>query len=404
VWTSSDDPWHADADKVTGDQDQTGFDVIARSGLTRGLPAIYPVAVFYSTPQNAANEVRYLEKRGYPIAYIEMGEEVDGQYGLPEDYGALYVQFAKAIHAVDPRVKLGGPVFQGVARDVAVWKDASGDASWLHRFLAYLSKHRALHDFAFMSWEHYPYHNCDSGAKRQADLLDEPSFVRRMVAQWRRDGVPASTPLLETENNFSPDGTGASQRLYGALWTADFFGASLASGVSYVTYYQGEPEPLGWSDRCKTWGAYNPYIVDRAFNERAKGAAYYALRLLTQQWALPGDKLHGVYPVTTSLGDRDALVTSYALERPDGTWSVLVVNKDSAARPVTIGFGTKSAHFTGTVDVVTFGPKQYGWSGKGPADLPNPDKGLAYARIEAGSGPYSVPPQSVTVFRGTIAR
>lgn len=404
MWTSSDDPWHGEADKVTGDQDQPGLDLVSRSGLTRGLPAIYPVPLFYSTPENAANEVRYLEARGYPISYVEMGEEVDGQYALPEDYGALYVQFARAIHVVDPRVKLGGPVFEGVSKDVPAWRDARGDTSWLHRFIVYLRARGRLRDLAFMSFEHYPYHNCDRGRVRRDDMLDEPSFVRRMVAQWRADGVPRSVPLLETEDNFSADGTGASQRVYGALWTGDFIGASLSAGVSYATYYQAEAEPLSRRASCNSWGAYNPYIVDPKFNVRAKGAAYYALQLLTQQWALPGDRPHGVYGVTTSLGDYKAAVTAYALQRPDGLWSVLVVNKDDVARTVTIDFGATRSKFRGNVDVVTFGKEQYHWNGRGPADVPNPDTGLAHRTVQSGRRTYLLAPQSLTVFRGSVAR
>ena len=401
MWTSSDDPWHAGTDKVTGDQDQPGLDIVSRSGITRGLPTIYPVPVFYSTPRNAANEVRYLEKRGYPISYIEMGEEVDGQYALPEDYAALYVQFAKAIHAADPRVKLGGPIFEGVSKDVTVWPNEAGDKSWLRRFISYLRDHGHLRDFAFMSWEHYPFFNCDRGKTLRNDLLDEPSFVRRMVAQWRADGVPRDIPLLETEDNFSADGTGAPQRAYGALWMGDFIGASLSSGVSYATYYQAETEPLNHRASCNSWGAYNPYLVDKNFQVRAKAAAYYSAQLITKEWALPGDSRHGVYPVTTSLGENKALITSYALKRPDGTWSILVVNKDDVARRVTIDFGSKGARFTGPVRVVTFGKNQYAWSGD-PKDRPNPDKGLQRSTVQDAES-YTVAPRSLTVFRGRVA-
>ena len=405
IWTSSDDPWHSDADRVGGDQDQTGLDLIARSPITRGLPTIYPVSLFYSTPANAANEIRYLEARKYPVSYIEMGEEVDGQYALPEDYGALYIQFADAIHAVDPKVKLGGPVFEGVDKDVPVWRDADGDVSWLHRFIKYLRARGHLADLSFMSYEHYPYHNCDSGAVLKADILGEPAFVRTIAQIWRRDGLPDRVPLLETEDNFSADGTGASQRIYGALWTGDFMASSVAAGISYATYYQGEPEPLGLSDRCHTWGTYNPYIVDEKYDVRAKGAAYYALRLLTQQWVLPGDRPHGVYPVTTSLGEHLPLLTAYAVRRPDGLWSVLVVNKDTVPRTVTIDFerGDTVAHFTGPVDAVTFGREQYRWTGRGPDDLPNPDRGLQHSRTVGGARRYVVAPESLTVLRGTIS-
>jgi hypothetical protein len=359
------------------------------------------VPVFYSTPQNAANEIRYLERRGYPIAYIEMGEEVDGQYALPEDYAALYVQFAAAIHRVDPAIRVGGPVFEGVPRDVPAWANAAGDRSWLHRFIGYLRRRGRLSDFQFMSWEHYPYHNCDSGKQLQADLLDEPSFVRRIVAQWRADGVPPSVPLLETEDNFSPDGTGAPQRLYGALWLADFMGSSFASGVSYATYYQSEPEPLDRARTCNTWGAYNPYIVDAKFNVQAKGAAYYALQLLTGQWALPGDAPHVVYPVETSLGNHNALVTAYALRRPDGAWSLLIVNKDTAARTVSVELAPSGAGFTGKVTRVTLGAAQYRWDGN-PANRPNPNGRLLMETGLPAAATYKIAPLSVTVLRGAI--
>ena len=70
-------------------QAQMGFDLFYTSGVTRGLPAMIPVAMIYETPENSAAEIAYLKKRNYPISYVEMGEEADGQYMLPEDYAAL---------------------------------------------------------------------------------------------------------------------------------------------------------------------------------------------------------------------------------------------------------------------------------------------------------------------------
>ena len=130
TYVSSVDPWHEPSDLGSTKQAQMGFDLFFTSGVTRGLPAMIPVAMLYDTPDNAAAEIAYIEKRGYPISYVEMGEEADGQYMLPEDYAALYLQWATAIHRVDPALKLGGPSFQGVNKDIEVWPDANGKVSW----------------------------------------------------------------------------------------------------------------------------------------------------------------------------------------------------------------------------------------------------------------------------------
>ncbi len=47
------------------------------------LPAMIPVSMLYGTPDDAAAEIAYVKQRGYPISYIEMGEEPDGQNMLP---------------------------------------------------------------------------------------------------------------------------------------------------------------------------------------------------------------------------------------------------------------------------------------------------------------------------------
>ena len=156
TYCSSVDPWHQASDLGSTRQAQMGFDLFYTSGVTRGLPAMIPVALLYDTPENAVTEISYLEKRHYPISYVEMGEEADGQYMLPEDYAALYVQWADALHRLDPALKLGGPSFQGVNKDIEVWPDAAGRVSWTARFLDYLKQHDHMKDLAFFSFEHYP--------------------------------------------------------------------------------------------------------------------------------------------------------------------------------------------------------------------------------------------------------
>ena len=93
---------------------------------------------------------------------------------MPEDYGALYVQWATAIHNVDPKLKLGGPVFEGVNEDIRIWPDAQGRTSWMGRFVAYLKSHGRLSDLAFVSFEHYPFEPCDITWKA---LYNEPRLM-----------------------------------------------------------------------------------------------------------------------------------------------------------------------------------------------------------------------------------
>src|SRR5216683_8357437 len=75
TYCSSVDPWHEPGDLAERAGDQIGFDLFYTSGVTRGLPAMIPIAMLYNTPEDAAAEISYIEKRGYPISYVEMGEE-----------------------------------------------------------------------------------------------------------------------------------------------------------------------------------------------------------------------------------------------------------------------------------------------------------------------------------------
>src|SRR6266404_3421619 len=71
---SSIDPWHSTEDaRDGGDYQHTGFDLFFTSGITNNLPAMIPVTMLYGTPDDAAAQIAYIEKRGYPISYIEMG-------------------------------------------------------------------------------------------------------------------------------------------------------------------------------------------------------------------------------------------------------------------------------------------------------------------------------------------
>ena len=120
------------------------------------------------------------------------------------------------------------------------------------------------------------------------------------------------------------------------------------------------------------------------------------------------------------------LITAYAVKRPDGQWSLMLVNRDQqAAHKVRIAFhggADRAENFAGPVEVSTFGSGQYQWHPaqtrfmahaehaaehtvvaftKGWAD---PDGPIARTKETAGKDTlYELPAASVTVIRGAVA-
>jgi F5/8 type C domain-containing protein len=424
TYCSSVDPWHEPSDLGSTKQAQMGFDLFFTSGITRGLPAMVPVALLYDTPDNAAAEIAYLKKRNYPISYIEMGEEPDGQFTLPEDYGALYLQWATALHRIDPALKLGGPSFTGENKDIEVWPDSNGKVSWLGRFLDYLKQHGRMNDLAFFSFEHYPYDPCRIP---WGSLYDEPELVSHIMQVWREDGVPSNVPIFITESNLSSAASETSLDLFAGLWLADYIGSFLNAGGNGVYFFHFLPLQMehGCNDSPGTFGM---FTVDAAYNIQQPLAQFFASQLINLEWVLPGAREHRMFPAKSDIDDGagHALVTAYALQRPDGLWSVMIVNRDQQnAHRVRISFRDQTApeaeSFTGSVEISAFGRDQYQWhpattrfmahaehaaeravvvNTKGTAD---PDGPILHSKQTAGGdSSYDLPAASVVVIRGKI--
>ncbi|MFZ0760627.1 MAG: discoidin domain-containing protein [Candidatus Sulfotelmatobacter sp.] len=424
TYCSSVDPWHQPSDLGSTKQAQMGFDLFFTSGVTRGLPAIVPVALLYDTPDNAAAEIAYLKNRGYPISYVEMGEEADGQYMLPEDYAALYLQWATAIHRVDPSLKLGGPSFQGVNQDIEVWPDANGNISWTERFIDYLKRHGRMNDLAFFSFEHYPYDPC----RTPWDVLyEEPELVSHIVRVWHQDGIPADLPMFITEGNLSSAASETYQDIFAGVWLADYIGSALTSGVNGVYFFHYLP--LQMEPGCNgSPGTFGMFTVNANYQIQQRLAQFFVAQLINLQWVQPGAGEHQVFPAKGDIEDGAGheLVTAYAVKRPDGNWALMAVNRDQEnAHQVRISFhgpAEKEAGFTGPVEVATFGSAQYQWhpaqtrfmahaeiSGKptivattnGWAD---PDGPILHTQVTAEKDTlYDLPAASVVVIRGNVS-
>jgi hypothetical protein len=322
---SSIDPWHESGNLITGGDDQyNGMDSFFTSGLTMGHPALVACTAIYGTPEDAANEVAYIYKRGYPVVGIEIGEECDGKHTMPEDYGAIYCQWADAIHKLVPQAKLGGPAFEGVNKDITLWPDSQGRTSWLRRFINYLKSHGHLQDLAFMSFEHYPFmvnggtppHDWDS-------LYLEPGIMKHVLQTWREDGVPKGVPLIISESGIT---AGGGKRGYmgatgNAIWECD----------AIATFFQQGGTAF-----------YRPAINNGAGGRRGNGppgggtygtpeyTPFTSAHVINFEWLQHGAGTNQIFPATVDLLDAAGrnVITAYAVHRPDGNWSLMLINHD----------------------------------------------------------------------------
>ena len=402
IQVSSTDPWHRAVDRDL-DTEQPSLDMVFRTGLGGSLPAMLPVGVFYDTPENAAAELRYISRRGWPVSQLELGEEPDGQFISPEDYADLYLETARDLHAVDPTLALGGPSMQEAITDT--WPDPQAGRSWSGRFIARLKARGGPDQLQFFSFEHYAFD--DVCAPLGGMLRDETDLMNRAVADAAANGVPRSIPWVISEYGFSPFSGRAMSEVPSALFAADVVGQFLSLGGDTAFMFGYPPDsPQNQAFPCAGYGNMMLFQADDDGQARWPMPVYYAEQMMLADWGAPADQPHGLYAATTRLTDAKGrpFVIAYPLKRPDGRWSVMLVNRDEGrAHRVDIRFlerGGPAAFSTGgTLSAVQYSPAQYQWLDKGPQSHPLRD--LPPARLQLPGGePVLLPAFSLTVLTG----
>jgi hypothetical protein len=402
IYVSSTDPWHR-AEDIDFSIEQPGLDFIFRSALTNGLPVLVPVGVLYDTPENAAAEINYLLRRNYSLEGIELGEEPDGQWVSPEDYAALYAGVARRLAALNPRLRLGGPSLQNFEKQLLTWPDASGNRSWMNRFLKNV-RSAGVH-FDFFSFEFYPFDKICAPAPPQ--LLEIPSRLSSMLTSLRADGVPSDIPWLMAEYGYSVFAGRPEVDIEGALFNADTVGAFLTLGGSQAYQYGYEPNYLQDELKC-SWGNLMMLQLNPKNDQLNRLSAYYAAQLITKEWMQPTNETHEIFPVTIRQKEPTSasVVRLYAVRRPDKEWSLLAINKHpKRGARLTVQFNFSDARrqmsFAGDVDVIQFSRDQYLWRDDGPNG--HPIRSLPPARFtRKASSFYDLPPYSLTVLRAKL--
>jgi hypothetical protein len=194
--------------------------------------------------------------------------------------------------------------------------------------------------------------------------------------------------------------------IFAALWLADNIGSFFEGGGAAFYHSPIQPQPV--NNTCLGWATWSNFVADRDYIITGYTSLYFAARMINLEWMQHRSGVHHMFPASTDIKDSEGnvLVTSYALLRPDGNWSLMFVNRDEmnphAVRVVLEDSKSKRrGSLSGPVSFVTFGSEQYVWKNDGPNSHADPDGPPAGKIVPGGPGAvYTLPKASITVLRG----
>jgi hypothetical protein len=323
----------------------TDFDTFMGSVQRVGAQPMIIANYGTGTAAEAADWVRYANvTKGYGAKYWTIGNENygNGHYGAnweadnhadksPTGYANGVVEFAAAMKAVDPTVKIGA-----VLTTPANWPDGvvgGGDAATWNKTVLTIAGPKI--DFVDLHW--YP------GGSDAAQSLTKPEQINDSIYLARQQIASYAGPnssrigISLTETNV---GVGQNTQP-GALYLADLYTGLLANGVFTVNWWnvhngigtvstvagQTDYGDFGMlsSGSCLSDGTTCEPALNTPF------APYHGLSVVNA-FVRPGDQF-------IRAGTDQPLVTAHAARRPNGDLAVLLVNKDpDNSYPATISY------------------------------------------------------------------
>ncbi len=304
----------------------TNFDAFMGTVKTIGAQPILIANYGTGTPQEAADWVRYANvTKGYGAKYWEIGNENygNGYYGAnweadnhasksPTTYANNVLQYASAMKAVDPTVKIGA-----VLTLPGNWPDsvlATGDSADWNRTV--LSIAGSAIDFAIVHW--YPN---GAGATVPAQLSGELGQLRQEITKYA--GAPLGIALTEVNAGVGED------TQPDALFGADTYLTALEQGVFTVDWWDTHngataisTAPDGATD-FQDWGVLSSGGCVGSVCEPAMNTpfpTYHAISMLSRL-GRPGDQM-------VRAGTTTSMVAAHAVRQSNGNLAVMLVNKD----------------------------------------------------------------------------
>jgi len=211
---------------------------------------------------------------------------------------------------------------------------------------------------------------------------------------------------MVTENHLAASLTGPMTTIFAALWLADNIGSFFEGGGA--AFYHSPIQPQGLQNSCLGWASWSNFVSNEHYDIKGYTSPYFAAHMINLEWVQHRSGVHTMFQSSADIRDSEgnALVTSYAVHRPDGNWSLMLVNRDEnnphGVRVVFDDSG-KSASFSGPVTFVTFGSEQYVWINDGLNSHADPDNPPVATSVAANAGTtFTMPKASITVLRGKV--
>lgn len=272
----------------------------------------YPGGPSYETlKQSAVAWVKYDRTKPHRVAYWQIGNEVDHHRDLlPVDgYAALYRDFAAAMKAVDPAIKVGPGILQQPEYYERVLLTAPG-------LVDFVSVHQYMHGQV---------KTCPDYAGWR-DATGTFTFgVERAVRTLAAAGHPRMEILVTETGVSGPASLGTVNHTYKALWWFETLMNELAQPQVSYTFY---------------WGTHSPWNY-RGEDVEPRGDVAVALRLRDNARTPTGaiielvnDHLLDAFVSTPRTA---GLLRSYALRSADGRRAVLaLLNKGETPQAIVV--------------------------------------------------------------------
>lgn len=309
----------------------TGFDAFMGTVRAAGAQPIITANYGSGTPEEAASWVRYANvTKGYAAKYWEIGNEVygNGHYGAkwetdhhaslsPTTYANYVVQYAAAMKAVDPTIKIGA-----VLTTPGSWPDGivgPGDsADWNNTVLSIAGT-----KIDYVIVHHYPISSsqADLLAKPQAEIPGMAAALRSLINRYAGSnapnvGIAVTEANVDAYKNTSPNGLFAPDEyltwMENGAFTVDWWNLHNGTDCSKVTTVEGATD---YDDGgILSSGASCEPPLNTPF------APYYGTQMITKLGA-PGDRL-------VQAGSSTPLISAHAVRRANGDVNVMLINKD----------------------------------------------------------------------------